>query len=90
LAIGSYWYVQPAASILSWLLLGGICAFLIHRWWYSRYALVFSVAMSFGAKLALTFIYFIIESQQIKFPEWWGRKPMCPLGDPIENIPVYL
>jgi len=90
LAIGTYWYAQSAASILTWLLLGSICPFLIHRWWYRRYAIVFSAAMSFGAPVTSLFIYFIILEQQIKFPEWWGTKQMCPLGHPTENIPIYL
>jgi hypothetical protein len=90
LAIGTYWYAQSAASILSWLLLGIICTFVVHRWWYRRYGFVFSAAMNFGAELTLSFIYFIIDRQQIKFPKWWGTKQMCPLSNPTENIPIYL
>ncbi len=81
LAIGTYWYLQPAGTILSRLLLGGICTFVVHRWWYRRYRYVFSAAMNFGAKLTLSFIYFAIDGQQIKFPEWWGTKDMCPLNN---------
>ncbi len=90
LAIGTYWYAESAASILTWLLLGGICAFLVYRWWYTRYAIVFSAAMSFGAKLTSLFIAFILDGHEIKFPEWWGTKSMCPLDNPTEKIPIYL
>ncbi len=94
LASGFYWYAQSAASIITWILFGFLCAFVLQRWWYRRYALVLSVALTLGCSLTNMMVYSILLDRYIKFPVWWGTGGAtgdgCPLGSPPERNAVYL
>ncbi len=94
LATGFYWYAQSAASIITWIIVGFLCAFALQRWWYRRYALVLSVALTLGCNLTNVMVYSIFLNQYINFPVWWGTggttRDGCPLGSPPERSAVYI
>lgn len=94
LAAGFYWYAQSAASIISCILFDLLCAFVLHRWWYRRYALVLTATLTLGSSLTNMIVHFIFLNQYLKFPVWWGTcgatRDGCQLGSQPERTAVYL
>jgi hypothetical protein len=84
LGVSTYWIDLSSAGISTWLLLGLLSSFVIHRWWYRRYALISSVALTIGASLTAVCVHFIFIGRHIPFPTWWGTGG--PNGD---GCPLY-
>jgi hypothetical protein len=72
LGVCTFWYNQSSASIGTWLLLGLLATFVLQRWWYRRYALISSVALTIGVSLTAFCVHFILFHGHISFSKWWG------------------
>jgi hypothetical protein len=89
LVMGTYWYAVPAATIFTWLCVGLLASFFLHRWWNSRYLLLFSAGMSIGALTARIFIYFVLINRGITMPEnWWGLGGLTGDGCPLAGVSI--
>ncbi|CAF1320986.1 unnamed protein product [Didymodactylos carnosus] len=77
-------FSSATAYLTSWLIIGFIFHTLIRKWWWDRYALLFSIAMDMGVQISLFFIFFVLKYRNVSFPQWWGiggqYRDNCPLS----------
>ncbi|KAG0007020.1 hypothetical protein BGZ65_012381 [Modicella reniformis] len=79
-------YPPAGTSIMpTWALIGFIFNFVIKRkyfGWWSKYNYVMSAALDAGVAIAALVIFFALQNNGIKMPEWWGNNPssidQCP------------
>ncbi|KAG0358054.1 hypothetical protein BGZ54_000077 [Gamsiella multidivaricata] len=79
-------YPPAGTSIMpTWALIGFISNFWIkrrHFGWWSKYNYVMSAALDAGVAVSALVIFFALQNNNIKMPEWWGNNPssidQCP------------
>ncbi|UJR25925.1 hypothetical protein I4U23_007273 [Adineta vaga] len=76
-----------AAEFPTWFFIGFIFNYVLYRYvhdWWKKYAFIFSAAMSCGVVICGYFIFFVLESNGVYFPAWWGTggvtRDGCPLA----------
>ncbi|CAF4968829.1 unnamed protein product, partial [Rotaria sp. Silwood1] len=77
----------PAGEYTTWFLVGFIFNFILYRYahaWWEKYAYVFSAAMSCGVAICGFIIFFMLQNNNIEFPEWWGTGGPTRDGCPLE------
>ncbi|CAF3848822.1 unnamed protein product [Rotaria sp. Silwood1] len=77
----------PAGEYTTWFLVGFIFNFILYRYahaWWEKYAYVFSAAMSCGVAICGFMIFFMLQNNNIEFPEWWGTGGPTRDGCPLE------
>ncbi|CAF4968169.1 unnamed protein product, partial [Rotaria sp. Silwood1] len=77
----------PASEYTTWFLVGFIFNFILYRYahaWWEKYAYVFSAAMSCGVAICGFIIFFMLQNNNIEFPEWWGTGGPTRDGCPLE------
>jgi hypothetical protein len=78
----------PTVEFPSWFLVGFIFNYVLYRYahnWWEKYAYIFSAAMSCGVALSGFFIFFLLESNGIHFPKWWGLGGRIGDGCPLAS-----
>ncbi|CAF1118335.1 unnamed protein product [Didymodactylos carnosus] len=71
----------PIGLFPSWFIVGFLFHTIIRRWWFNRYALLFSIAMDTGVQISLFFLFFILINRNVQFPQWWGNNnDFCPFS----------
>ncbi|KAF9352541.1 hypothetical protein BGX34_012103 [Mortierella sp. NVP85] len=79
-------YPPAGTSIMpTWALIGFVFNFVIkrrHFGWWSKYNYVMSAALDAGVAISALVIFFALQNNGIKMPEWWGNNPssidQCP------------
>ncbi|KAG0227826.1 hypothetical protein BGW42_002707 [Actinomortierella wolfii] len=77
----------PTAMMPTWAALGFVFNFYVkrrHFGWWSKYNYVMSAALDAGIAISAIAIYFALQNNDIKMPEWWGNNPssidQCPMA----------
>ncbi|KAI1321827.1 hypothetical protein EDD11_000103 [Mortierella claussenii] len=79
-------YPPAGTSIMpTWALIGFVFNFVIkrrHFGWWSKYNYVMSAALDAGVAISALVIFFALQNNNIKMPEWWGNSSssidQCP------------
>ncbi|GJJ74323.1 hypothetical protein EMPS_06681 [Entomortierella parvispora] len=79
-------YPPAGTSIMpTWALIGFIFNFVIkrrHFGWWSKYNYVMSAALDAGVAISALVIFFALQNNNIKMPQWWGNNSssidQCP------------
>ena len=82
----------PAGNYPAWLAVGFFFNFILARYarrWWKRYAYVFSAAMDCGVAFGVLLIFFILQNNQIQFPNWWGTGGPTGDGCPLSHRNFY-
>jgi hypothetical protein len=71
----------------TWVVLGFTFNFYIKKHfkaWWSKYNYIISAAMDCGVAICAIVLFFALQNNEIKFPEWWGNSSesidQCPLA----------
>jgi hypothetical protein len=82
----------PPGNYPTWFFVGFICNYILKnyaRTWWKRYAYVSSAAMDCGVTFGVLIIYFILQNNQIDFPQWWGIGGNTGDGCPLSHANYY-
>lgn len=79
-------FPPAGASIMpTWAFIGFIFNFVIRRkyfGWWSKYNYVMSAALDAGVAISALVIFFALQNNNVKMPQWWGNNlssiDQCP------------